>query len=47
MWENAPEYVSRASEIFASLSRMSEEFAENAERRSVAHYPQFQREYAE
>jgi hypothetical protein len=47
VWENAPEYVDRASQIFAALTRMSEKFAEDAERRSVAHYPQFDREYAE
>ncbi len=47
IWENAPEYVSRATLIFSALSRLSEGFAEDAERRSMASYPQFHREYAE
>lgn len=45
--ENAPEYVNRATQIFATLSRMSERFAENAELRSMASYPQFRHEYSE
>ena len=47
VWESAPEYVNRASQIFATLSRISEKFAEDAERRSVAAYQQFRQEYAE
>lgn len=43
IWENAPEYVDRASQIFAALSRMSEKFAEDAERRSVDAYEQVNR----
>ena len=35
LWENAPEYINRAAQIFATLSRLSEGFAEEAERRSV------------
>jgi hypothetical protein len=35
VWESAPEFVDRAGQIFAALSRMSEKFAEDAERRSV------------
>ena len=35
VWENAPEYINRAAQIFATLSRLSEGFAEEAERRSV------------
>jgi len=35
LWQNAPEYINRAAQIFASLSRLSEGFAEEAERRSV------------
>jgi hypothetical protein len=45
IWENAPEYVNRASQIFAALSRVSEKFAEDAERRSVDAYQQFRHEY--
>ncbi len=38
VWENAPDYVNRAARIFTALARLSEKFAENAERRSVASY---------
>lgn len=44
-WESAPEYVNRASQIFATLSSLSEKFAENAERRSVDAYQQSQEEF--
>jgi hypothetical protein len=47
VWESAPEYVNRATQIFATLSRLSEKFAEDAERRSVAGYQQFRHEYVE
>ena len=47
IWDNAPEYVNRASQIFATLSRLSESFAEDAERRSVASYQQFRHEYVD
>jgi hypothetical protein len=45
VWQSAPEYVNRASQIFATLSRLSEKFAEDAERRSVASYQPFREEY--
>jgi hypothetical protein len=35
LWENAPEYVNRATQIFAVLSKLSERFAEEVERRGV------------
>ena len=41
VWENAPEYINRATQIFATLSQLSEGFAEEAERRSVASYAEF------
>lgn len=47
VWENAPEYVNRASQIFTTLSRLAEQFAEDAERRSVASYQQFRHEYGD
>jgi hypothetical protein len=47
VWENAPEYVNRAAQIFATLSGLSEKFAEDAERRSVASYQQFRHEYVD
>jgi hypothetical protein len=47
IWESAPEYVNRATQIFAALSRISEKFAEDAERRSVASYEQFRHEFGD
>ncbi|HVJ04980.1 MAG TPA: hypothetical protein VM578_04875 [Candidatus Saccharimonadales bacterium] len=47
VWENAPEYINRATQIFATLSRLSERFIEDAERRSVASYQQFRHEYSD
>lgn len=44
-WENAPEYVNRASRIFTALSSLSERFAEDVERRSVDAYPQTTEEF--
>lgn len=36
IWENAPEYVNRATQIFGVLSKLSERFAEEVERRGVS-----------
>ena len=36
IWENAPDYVNRATQIFSVLSKLSERFAEEVERRGVA-----------
>jgi hypothetical protein len=44
-WENAPEYVNRASRIFAALSNLSERFAEDVERRSVDAFHQSEEEF--
>jgi hypothetical protein len=41
LWENAPEYINRGAQIFATLSRLSEGFAEEAERRSVESYTEY------
>lgn len=35
IWEKTPDYVRRASEIFAQLSHLSEKFAEETRRRGV------------
>ena len=35
VWENAPDYVNRATQIFSVLSKLSERFAEEVERRGV------------
>lgn len=45
VWENAPEYVTRASQIFAVLSKVSERLAEQAERRSMEAWHQMREEY--
>ena len=35
IWEKTPHYVHRASEIFGTLSRLAEKFAEETRRRGV------------
>ncbi len=35
VWENAPEYLQKGMQIFSTLQKMGEGFAEEAERRSV------------
>jgi len=35
VWENAPEYLQKGMQIFATLQKLGEGFAEEAERRSV------------
>jgi hypothetical protein len=47
IWVSAPEYISRATLIFGTLSKISENFAEEAERRSVAAYAHPAEEYVE
>jgi hypothetical protein len=47
VWENAPDYVNRANRIFNALSRLSEKFAEEAERRSVASYAPLHQEFTD
>ena len=34
-WENAPDYLNRGREVFATLKKVGEGFAEEAERRSL------------
>ncbi len=36
VWQNAPEYMQKGMQIFATLEKMGEGFAEEAERRSVS-----------
>ncbi|HLH09460.1 MAG TPA: hypothetical protein VKW78_19635 [Terriglobales bacterium] len=36
MWENAPEYLARGTQIFTTLSRLAERFADEAERRGIS-----------
>ena len=47
VWENAPEYISRATQIFAVISKISERFAEQAERRSMEAWHRMQEEYGD
>lgn len=46
VWDNAPEYVTRASQIFAALSRVSERLAEQAERRSMEAWHEMREQYS-
>jgi hypothetical protein len=45
VWENAPDYVNKATQIFAVISKVSERFAEQAERRSVESWNRMREEY--
>jgi hypothetical protein len=45
VWENAPEYVNKATQIFAVISKISERFAEQAERRSMDTWNRMREEY--
>jgi hypothetical protein len=47
LWENAPEYVNRATQILAVISKVSERFAEAAERRSAEAWHSLQEEYGD
>ncbi len=35
IWDNTPDYVRRASELFATISHLTEKFAEETRRRGV------------
>ncbi|HEY4931410.1 MAG TPA: hypothetical protein VII23_07555 [Terriglobales bacterium] len=35
LWENAPDYLNKGMEIFATLQKVGADFAEDAERRGV------------
>lgn len=45
IWENAPDYVNRATKIFATLQQISERFAEQAEQRGMASIREMRHEY--
>lgn len=45
VWENAPEYVNRATKIFFTLQQLSERFAEEAARRGGAEIREIRHEY--
>ncbi|HLI63387.1 MAG TPA: hypothetical protein VKV05_08295 [Terriglobales bacterium] len=45
VWESAPEYLRKGVQIFAALERLTEGFAEAAERRSVSAWRNIRPEY--
>ncbi len=45
VWENAPDYVNKATQIFAVISKITERLAEQAERRSVESWNRMREEY--
>ncbi len=45
VWESAPEYLRKGMQIFATLQKLGEGFAEEAERRSVSAWRSVRSEY--
>ncbi len=45
VWENAPEYLQKSMQIFSTLEKMGETFAEKAERRSVTAWRDIRSEF--
>jgi hypothetical protein len=45
VWENAPDYVNRATRIFAALQQISERVAEETERRGIRAAQEYEPEY--
>ncbi len=45
IWDNAPEYLARGTQIFATLQKIGERFAEAAEERGAAAWDEI-REYS-
>lgn len=45
VWENAPEYLQKGMQIFSTLQKLGEGFAEEAERRSVDSWRTIRSEY--
>ena len=45
VWENAPDYLQKGLQIFSTLQKMGEGFAEEAERRSVHAWRQVRSEF--
>jgi hypothetical protein len=45
VWENAPEYLQKGMQIFSTLQKLGEGFAEEAERRSVNTWRQVRSQY--
>ncbi len=45
VWESAPEYLQKGMQIFATLQKLGEGFAEEAERRSVTAWREVRSQY--
>ena len=45
VWENAPDYLRKGMQIFSTLQKLGEGFAEEAERRSVDTWRSIRSEY--
>ncbi len=45
VWESAPDYLGKGMQIFATLQKVGEGFAEEAERRSVSAWRNVRSEY--
>jgi hypothetical protein len=45
VWESAPDYLQKGMQIFATLQKVGEGFAEEAERRSVSAWRNVRSEY--
>jgi len=46
VWESAPDYLQKGMQIFATLQKLGEGFAEDAERRSVKAWREVRRQYS-
>jgi hypothetical protein len=45
VWENAPDYLQKGMQIFSTLQKLGEGFAEQAERRSVKAWRDVREQY--
>ena len=45
VWENAPDYLQKGMQIFSTLQKLGENFAEQAEKRSVDTWRTIRSEY--
>jgi len=45
VWENAPDYLQKGVQIFSTLQKLGEGFAEEAERRSVSAWREVRSQY--
>ena len=47
VWENAPDYVNRATKIFSALQQIGERFDEQTRRQSLRDVGEYQPEYGD